>query len=329
MKIITDKDECDKIIKNYKNTILDSYGYKKILNSRYNPDSFLFFIDGKDIIPLVVKNDLVTFYGGTQHNHINFFPNNATLINNMLTYLKNQGYSFQLLSMYKDYFNVLDQSNKYFDVPYPTEWHYKNIKQYNKMNIINSFSGKKRVKYNRILRESNKYTFIQLSFAEFKAKYPVLIKAHNNYFLNRGKKSVWEGNENLLLDLLEYFKREENIFIHLIQLDQDVVGLYIHIYNYEEIIYFFASSLKEDDCYISKIMYFDALETAKKIANGTNISELNAARGAFTNKKSFGLKPVPLYALVKDDNWIVQVDKDIELQDYNEIYGRNSWGREK
>ena len=329
MKIITDISECEEIIRNYNNSILDSYGYKKILNSYYKPDSFLFFVEGEDVIPLVVKNNLVTFYGGTQNNHINSLPSNKKFFNNVLSYLKNENYDFQLLSIDNDYFDTLDEINKHFDVPFPAEWHYNDIQNYDKINIINSVTGKQRWKFKRALKAKNNYTFSTMSFTELKSEFDSIMQAHINYFLHRGKKSIWENQEDLLFELLCYFDKEENLFIRLIKQKDDTVGIYIHIYDHSEVINLFISSLKKEDHYISKVMYFDALECAKHIANENDISKFNAIRGAFTNKKKFGLTPSPLYALVKDDNWIVKVDQDIDPQYYNDIYGRNSWGREK
>ena len=327
MKIITDINECNKIIQSRKNSILDSYGYKNILNSHYDPDAYLFFVDDEDIIPLVRKNNLVTFYGYPRFNETDFLPNNKVLLNKMLSYLEKEGYDFHLLSIHKDYFNLLDDKNKHYDVPYPVEWHYNNIQYFDKLDFINKYSGKKRMKYKRILRESQNYIFTTMPFAEFKFQFDFLIKSHIDYFSERGKESVWKNNEDFLFEQLKYFEDEENLIIRTISIHHHIVAFYTLVYNNEEIIYFFGTSLKKEDPYISKIMYFDILETAKQIASGTKISRLNALRGTAVNKKRFGFTPVPLYALVKDDNWNVQADSDIDLESYESVYGRKSWGR--
>ena len=326
MKIITDKNECHKIIQNHKSSILDSYGYKNILNTHYNPDAYLFFVDGEDVIPLVVKNNFVTFFGGARHNSAHTLPNNKALLNDMLSYLKKENYRFQLLSIKKDYFDLLEESNKYFDVPYPAEWHYKQIQYYNKINIIEASQGKKRQQLRQILRKSQEYTFITLAFSEFKRQFHFIMKAHLNYFSDRGKKSIWENNEDFFLDLWIYFNKEENLLIRLIKLEQNIVGISICIYNNDEIIFFFISSLTKNNPFIIKIMYFDMLEMAKNLSDSSKITHFNALRGAMSNKGKFGFTPVPLYALVKDDNWIVQADSDIDPESYESIYGRSSWG---
>ena len=328
MKIITDKNECHRIIQNHKHSILESYGYKNILNRHYNPDAYLFFVDGEDVIPLVVKNNVVTFFGGTQHN-IYTLPNNGPLLNSMLSYLKKENYCFHLSSIKKDYFDLLEESNKYFDVPYPAEWHYKQVQYYDKINIIEASHGKKRQQLRQILKKSKDYTFITLAFSEFKRQFHFIMQAHLNYFSDRGIESIWKNNEDFFLELLTYFNKNENLLIRLIKLKQDIVGISISIYNNDEIIFFFISSLTKNNPFIIKIMYFDMLEMAKKLTDSSKITHLNALRGAMSNKGKFGMTPVPLYALVKDNNWIVRTDSDVDPESYRSVYGRSSWGRMK
>ena len=329
MKIITDIYECHKLIENHKNSILDSYGYKNILNLHYNPDAYLFFVDGEDVIPLVVKNNFVTFFGGSRYNEAHALPNNKVLLNGMLSYLKKENYRFQLTSIKKDYFDLLEESNKYFDVPYPLEWHYKQVQHYDIEHIIEVSSKNRRKSLKRIINKIQDYTFTTLSFTEFEAQFSLLIEKHISYFSERGKESGWKGNEDSLHELLTYFNKEENLLIRLIKIKQDTIGIYVLVYNNEEMIYYFSSSLKKDDHYISQIIFLDMLRAAKKISTGTNITQLNAMRGTTVNKKRFGFTPVPFFALVKDDNWIVQADSDIDSESYESVYGRSIWGRIK
>ena len=327
MNIITDKNECHKIIQNHKNSILDSYGYKNILNIHYDPDTYLFFVEGEDVIPLVVKNNFVTFFGGTRYNEAHTLPNNKALLNGMLSYLKKENYRFQLTSIKKDYFDLLEESNKYFDVPYPVEWHYKHVQYYDIKNIIEDTSKNMRKRIKLLRNRTHIYTFKTLSFAEFEAQFTLLIEKHISYFSERGQETVWKDNEDFLLELLTYFNKEENLLIRLIKMKEDMVGIYVLVYNSEEMIYYFSSSLKKDERYISQIMYLNVLEVAKQLSSRTNMTQLNAMRGTTINKKGFGFMPVPLYALVKDVSWIVQKDNDIDAGTYEDMYGRSSWGR--
>ena len=327
MKIITDKHECHKIIQNHKSSILDSYGYKNILNTHYEPDTYLFFVEGEDVIPLVVKNNFVTFFGGTRYNEAHTLPNNKTLLNGMLSYLKKENYRFHLSSIKKDYFDLLEESNKYFDVPYPVEWHYKQVQHYDIGNLIEACSRNMRKRIRLLRNRIHIYTFETLSFAKFEAQFSFFIEKHINYFSERGMESGWKGKEDFLLELLIYFNKEENLLIRLIKLEQNIVGIYVLVYNSEEMIYYFSSSLQKEEHYISQIMYLDVLESSKKISNGTNKAQLNAMRGTAVNKKGLGFEAVPFYALVQDKNWIVQADSDIDPESHKSIYGRDSWGR--
>ena len=329
MKIITDMNKCHRIIQNHKNSILNSYGYKKILNYYYNPDTYLFFVDGEDIIPLVVKNNFVTFFGGARHNEANILPNNKALLNGMLSYLKKEKYNFWLTAINNDYFDLLEESNKYFDVPYPVEWHYKQIQSYNREKILKASSKNGRKSLRRIINKIEKYTFTTITFAKFKMLFDTLIKKHISYFSERNQETIWKGNENLLLELLIYFDKEENLLIRLIKMKQDIVGIRIIVYNNEEMIFYFVSSLKKDDHFISQIMYLDGLRIAKQISIKSKITQVNALRGTSVNKKRFGFSPMPMYALINDDNWTIQEDGDIDPKSYKIIYGRSSWGRKE
>ena len=184
-----------------------------------------------------------------------------------------------------------------------------------------------RVRLNHIERIIQDYTFTTLAFTEFKEQFSVLIKKHISYFSDRGKETIWKDNEDFLLKLLTYFNKEENLLVRLVKLKQEIVGISILVYNNEEMIYYFASSLKKDDHYISQSMYLDELKIAKRISTGTKISQSNALRGAYSNKKRFGFTPIPLYALVKDDSWIVQADSEIDPNTYESVYCRSIWGR--
>ena len=327
MQIITNENECNKIIQDHRDSILDSYGYKKILNTHYDPDAYLFCVDGEDVVPLVVKNNFVTFFGGTKLNEGCALPRNKALLNDMLSYLKKENYRFQLTSLNKDYYDLLEESNKYFDVPYPVEWHYKQVQDHDIENIIEVSSKSRRKSLKHITNKRQNYTFTTLSFAEFEVQFSLLIEKHTSYFSERGKETSWKGDEDLLFKLLTYFNKEENLFIRLIKMKEDSVGIYMLIYNNKEMIYYFGSSLKKEDHYISQVIFLDMLEAAKKISTGTNIVQLNAMRSTAINKKRFRFVPVPLYALIKDERWIVQADSDIDPESRENIYGRSSWGR--
>ena len=98
------------------------------------------------------------------------------------------------------------------------------------MNILSSVKGKQRWMFKRALKEKESYTFHTLSYPEFKTLYNLFIKAHTDYFLSRGKKSIWENCDELLLELLGYFDKEENLFIRLIRQNDNMAGIYIHVY---------------------------------------------------------------------------------------------------
>jgi len=121
---------------------------------------------------------------------------------------------------------------------------------------------------------------------------------------------------------MQYFHINENLFIQVVKKDNKVVGLYILVYNNNEMIYIFGGTFDKDDENISMLIYFNLLETAKVIATKFNIKDLDAMRGSFGYKKKLNFKPKALYALVNDKNWIPSLDDDLTKEDYSKIYSR-------
>ncbi len=322
MELLTKRSDCEAALSGLSNSILDNYLYKAILNKHYQPEEYLFFRDNNDLIPLVLKDNLVTFYGGTRHNWSNTLPDNPALINEVLSYLNKRDYAFRLLPINRDYFTDLNVEHRVFDVPFEPEWHLSNVQNYDQETFLASLSGKKRWSHRRVLRHMESYEFETVSHEDFKPKFFDVMEAHCRYFSQRGKLSAWYNAEHLLGEILEYFSEHENLLIRQVTHDGAIVAVYTIVYNSQEMIHYFGGSVKKDDNYISKAVYFDMLSIGKELSLQLNLSELNGLRGAFTNKKSFGYEPVPLYALVKDSAWIVRRDADISEEQYDEIYGR-------
>lgn len=322
MELLTKRSDCEAALSGLNNSILDCYRYKSILNKYYQPEAYLFFRDKDDLIPLVVKHDLVTFYGGTRHNWSNALPDNPALINEMLDYLNRRGYSFRLLPINKDCFPGLADEHKVFDVPFEPEWHLGDLDTYDEEDFLASLAGKKRWSYKRVLRNMDNYEFETVSHESFKSNFSSILEAHFRYFSDRGKHSAWHGMEHLLEEILDCFADNEQLLIRQIRRGRSIVGVYTIVFNSGEMIYYFGGSLKKDDNYVSKAMYFDMLSNAKQLALQLKTSVLNGLRGAFANKKSFGFEPIPMYALVKDEDWVVRRDPDVGEDLYDEIYGR-------
>jgi len=322
MKIITKPTEYLDLISSYKHSIIDSYGYKKILNDYYSPEKYLLFHDSSHFIPMVQKNNTITFFGGTQHNHYNSFNFNCINFNNIITKLNNMNLNFRLLSMTTDPYKLLSPQFKKFDVPLPVTWIYQDIQKYNEQNFLDQFTGKKKWYIKRTIKNKDNYSFQQLNFHDFINSFNNLIYSHNQYFRDRNKISVWEGKENLLLDILKYFYINENLYIGSIKKSK-TVAVYILVYNKKEIIYYFGTSLDARDNEVSKILYLDMLKNAQVIAKKYNILNFDALPGGFSNKRRFLFSPMPLYGLVNDPNWVIRQDPELTLEEYQQLTGRH------
>ena len=322
-KNITKKEDCEALLINSNFSILNTFKYKKILNDFYKPDKYLFFVEDNDVIPLVLKDNLVSFYGGIHYNEYNYIPKNKELLNNTIKYLTENNLSFRLLSIVNDKYSFLENRYKTFDVPYSTTWIFEDIQNYEENILLGTFSRKKRYKINRILKQKNNYIFKTLEYSEFKGNIDKYLDLHIDYFKSRGLQSGWENKIKLFVNIMDYLNKNENIFIQLLKKGNKDVGIYILTYNNNEMIYIFGGTFDKHDENISMLIYFDLLKNAQKIALNTNIKYLDAMRGSFGYKKKLNFKPKALYALVNDKDWIPSLDKDLNKDEYQEIYKRN------
>lgn len=322
MRVFTDKDACESLVQTHNDSILNAFNYKHLLNEFLEPDKYLFFESDGQLLPMVSKNGLVTFYGGTRHNAASSIPSYQPLINGALNYLVRQGYRFQLVSILNDVFPMLSPDHQRFDVPYKVEWHYRDLRNYAPDRLLEGCTGKKLWSWKRVFRNKADYRFETLDFESFVERFDHLMQAHAAYFAGRVKTSVWCSSERLLLQILTEFHRRHRLIIRLILYEGQPRALYTIVHNDSEMIYYFGGSLNQDDHYASKVMYLDLLEQASAIASATGIDSLNGLAGAFTNKRVFRFVPKPLYALVNDPDWIARPDPDVEPGLYYRTYGR-------
>jgi len=322
MRIVSERAICETLIEKSNESILDAYDYKRLLNKAYKPDEYLFFQSGKDVLPLVAKNRVVTFYGGRRFNYATRLPHNPELINAALRHLAHEGYRFQLVSISNDPFTWLDEDNRSFDTPFTVEWHYRDIRHYDPDSLLHGRTGKRLWSWNRLVRNKKAYAIETLDFETFASRFEVLMQAHQAYFQGRGKTSVWSGAESLLLEILEGFERTHRLVIRLIAREGDWRAVYAIVHNHSELIYYFGSSLNSRDHYVSKVMFLDLLEQARSIASARSLDMLNGLTGAFSNKRLFGFTPSPLFALVNDPDWVHRPDPDILSHEQHDVYGR-------
>jgi len=313
IKIITEKNDAEKLLINGSKILENNFEYKKILNNFYEPDSFLFFCLDEDIIPLVIKDNLVSFYGGFHYNEYNTLPNNKTLLNFAIKYMNDKKLSFRLLSIKSDYIEILDEEK--YDVPYGANWEVDSIDTYNLASILESYNSKKRNKILQPIRKKNEYTFkIYYDFEYIQE----ILNLSSDYFKNRSIAFGWDGKENLFNSIIKYFKEYFDTFFKIIYKNNIMHGVYLLIYQENEAVYFFGGPLTNDNN-ISTIIYEDIVQECRRL----NINKLDAMRGSFGYKKKFGFQPKPLYALVGDKNWNKVLDSDFSIEEYNELFNRN------
>jgi len=313
IKIITSKKECESLLISSGKLLEGNYEYKKILNDFYAPDEFLFFVDGKDILPLVIKDNLVSFYGGFHYNEYNIIPKNEKLLDFSLVYMKEKGLSFRLLSIRDDYIDILD--DKGYDVPYGANWEIDDLGAYSFENILQQHKSKERNNLLRPIKKIDEYTIKQYHNLEYIDE---VLYLSSQYFKNRNITFGWDEKEELFSNIMKYFDKNYNIVYKIFYKENKMHGSYILLQNNEELLYFFGGPLINDNN-ISTLIYYDLLNES----NNFKAKSLDAMRGSFGYKKKLGFKPKPLYAMVKDDNWTAIIDKDFTTEEYNELFSRD------
>jgi hypothetical protein len=323
LKIIKEKEIAEKILKQYwKNSefiIRENFEFKKILNDFYSPDEYLFFEYKNEICPLVIKDNLVTFYGGIHYNEYNVLPKNKEFLNRMVEKLNKMNISFRLLSIIEDYKDNLNKEFfEKFDVPFSAYWIYDDIQEYSLDKILINKKSKTKNNLTRCLKKINDYEVKNID----KENVLKILEKGKNYFKNRGINFGWEGKEILFKKLLTHLKLKFNVFGEIILKNKKKVGVYIMVYNKKSLLYFFGMPLENDNC-ISAILYDRFLNNSRKIAKIKNLKYLDAMKGGFSYKQLFNFKPIPLYALVKDNSWQIKLNSDFSVEEYNKIFNRN------
>ena len=320
MKIISDKNICENIVNG--SGIFTSKKFKKIINEFYNPDDYIFFVDNNEIIPLIVKNNLVTFYGGLNpYNEYNSLPFNKELLNDAISFIIKNNLDFRLFSLKNDVFDILDDEHKKYDVPINQYWIYKDIQNFDLSILFTKWNRKRRYKVKKALSLIKFYKFHNVKVNQFLSNGRNILNKYISYFDDRKIESL-AGKEELFMRIFNHFSSIYNMNIKYLIHNDEVVGVYILVFNYDSIFFWFGGPLVSNDKNISTLLYLDILETAKVNTSSYHVKYLDAMRGSFTYKKRMGFTPLPSYALVHDKTWKIKFDEDLSLKETRDLYKR-------
>lgn len=198
MKLITQKQKAEELLrefwKNPEFIIRENFEFKKVLNNFYKPDEYLFFVSDNEIVPLVVKDDLITFYGGVHYNEYNVLPKNGKFLNLVIDELDKMKLSFRLLSIVNDYKNKLDKEFfKKFDVPFSAYWVYDDIREYSLEKILENKKSRSRNNLTRCIKKINNYRFEDIESIDMLK----FLKKAEEYFKSRKINLGWSGRFEL------------------------------------------------------------------------------------------------------------------------------------
>lgn len=322
MEIISNKEE---YLKYYFNLaiILDDKEYRNIRNEHYNPDLYIGLLDRSNsiFIPLVSKNNLVTFFGGILYNENNIIPQNY--INNVIDSLLEKKLSFKLLSINNDIFNELNENYKKYDVPYTNKW-FIDFEKFDLENYYNTSKIKSDHISKRIRLSLNRkdYYKLQCINEDYKLYIDDIIDKISLRFLEKDKVYSWNENKDLLLNILSFFQKKSELLFYILKNDEKMIGWFCCINNgngkFTNLIFNIISKFYKHDV----IILFMKMQ---EILKDNNCKFFDFMNGSFGYKDICGCDYQPVFALVNDENWKIQynsnVDKDKVIQKINRDFG--------
>lgn len=310
MKIIIKKCDYEKLYFEVSNIFDDKY-YRKLRNDNYDPDNYIGFLNHDEdyFIPLVSKNNLVTFYGGIFYNENNNIP--LKYINFILKYLIEKNYNFRLLNLNNDIYDGLEDKYKIYDVPYNNKWFIENIQKFDFIyhyENLKKISKKKARRIKISLKKENKY-FLENISNNYDNLIDNIINIINNRFLKKNKIFDWITNITLLKKILNYFKKKNKLYFYVMHnKNQKNIGWFCCIKYHNKIhniLFNIINRTYENDVVILFIKMLAVLKKNKE-------EYFDFMNGNFGYKNICGCDFKPVFALVKDSNWCVQYNQDVE-----------------
>jgi len=291
--------------------ILYDKNYRKLRNDNYKPDDYLGFLNDDEtcFIPLICKKNLVTFYGGIFYNENNYIP--KKYINFVLNYLIEKNYDFRLINLNNDIYNELGDKYKIYDVPYNNKWFIENIQNFDinsHYENLKKISTKKARRIKISLKKESKY-FLENILNNYDNLIDDIINIINSRFLKKNKKFDWVTNINLLKNILNYFKKDNNLYFYVMHNEnQQNIGWFCCIKYHnkiQNILFNIINRTYENDVIILFIKMIEVLKN-------NNEKYFDFMNGSFGYKNICGCDFQPVFALVKDSNWTVQYNQDVE-----------------
>ena len=330
MKIHENKIKCYELAEKYfhssSNRILNSWSIKKTLNDFLDPDHHVVFENNDFILPVVIKENIATFFGGDlPYNEDNIIKSSKDL-NYCIDALQKRGVELKLTSIQNDCISYLDDAKKHMDVPYNQNWFIENFYDFNFEEHVKNCDSKTRKRINRARQFlHDDVTKVYIEEKDYSTYRDKIFQSSVNFFELRNKKNAWADKKYLYDSLLKEFSKFENINCILTGADGKMLGSYKLVISEEEALLAFSNSYDIECDYVTYALYIDAISTLQGYVKQHNLKNIffNASRGNFGYKKKFGFKPIPMYALVDAHSWQVKYNQDLSNQETLSLYKRD------
>lgn len=279
------------------------------------------------VLPLGVRSGELTFFGGDYYCEYNDFIGPVGGEQSLLTHLERDTRPFRLLSWRADPMQHLNERQSAWDVPFNQAWTFDPPSSFE---IYQAGFSASRQKDNRYLLRR----FVNL-------------ERMNTW---HDADAAWTVIDRYMDYTAEVFRARERSCIYDSRPYREVVQTLIKIAVAKgwlrtiEIVDDRAESVRHQDVALGvlievpgsgKAVYLLNLYRARPNAasNAVQIGliqycieqgvKLDAMRGAFSLKSRYGLSPQPCYALVRDPNWTIRPQTDLDEQALLNLYGRD------
>ena len=320
MEIVTEKKSYRKYYSELTH-LPDEKRYKEILNNSFNPDRYLglYFSSHDTFIPLVEKNGVVYFFGGDFYNEKNIIPSDC--VNSTLSYLVENKFTFRLLSILGDYFPVIDDRFKKFDVPYNQNWYISDVRRFDQRKqqaLLENINKKRSSRMRRSIKKRHGYYLEEIQPSDTSRIHKIIDQVTTS-FSQRNKVYDWKQKEDLLFKILDFFSLRQMSFFVMHHPTQDEIGWFCVVKNnkhHQNILFNIINKIYENDVII---LFLKMIEVLKD----NNCESFDFMRGDFGYKSLCGCRYESLFALTNDSSWIPQYNKDLEKEEIINFIGRD------
>lgn len=276
------------------------------------------------VLPLGKRDGRLVFFGGKWYAENNCFLGPPDGRATVFSWLKASNLSVRLLSWREDPLPDLPKEMVGWDVPFNQNWQLQTFGSFDE--YLDIFDQRKRREFRYLETRSQGHVerLDGLPFVELMREVNYIADMTAESFRARGLTSTYSDPKfrRALRTVLRFFhdRGELVLFGHYVQSNLAGIGVLIEELESKRATYLcnlYSLYPRRPYNKLSAAVLLNLI----RYATDRGLT-LDAMRGAFGHKPSFGFRPKPRYAIVRDPDWTVELDGDLSPSDQRELYGR-------